>query len=297
MRVLVICLNPSVDKTCVLPVLTPRRRHHLPTVLALAGGKGINAARVLRRLGARPLVLGFTAGHSGRFIEEATRAEGIAARWVRPAEGESRTCLSVLHGGTAPTELNEVGPRIGKADLSRFLAAYRAELESARMVILSGSLPPGVPAGIYARLIRLGRTAGRPVFLDASGAALRLGLAARPDLAKLNEEEALSVGLGPRRILPKKGPDLVVTLGPRGAVGRLGGRMIRCVPPKVRALSPVGCGDTFMAGLAWSLLRASPPEAALAYATALATASARVLGAGVFRKRDLAEILSRVRTS
>lgn len=261
----------------------------------MAGGKGINAARVLRRLGARPLVLGFTAGHSGRFIEEAARAEGIAARWVRSAQGESRTCLSVLHGGTAPTELNEVGPRIGRRDLSRFLAAYRAELKSARMVILSGSLPPGVPAGIYARLIRLARAAGRPVFLDAGGAALKLGLAARPDLAKLNEEEALSVGLVPRRMLPKNGTDLVVTLGAQGAVGRLGGRLVRCVPPKVRALSPVGCGDTFMAGLAWSLLRGVQPEAALTYATALATASARVLGAGVFRKGDLAAILRKVR--
>ncbi len=275
--------------------MEPHRRHHLTAVLALAGGKGINAARVLRRLGGRPVVLGFTAGHNGRFIEQSVRAEGISARWVRLAEGESRTCLSVLHGGSAPTELNEVGPKVGAKDISRLLGVYRRELKGARLAILSGSLPPGVPAGIYARLIRLAKAARRPIFLDASAAALRLGLAAGPDLVKLNEEEALSVGLGPRRLLPKGETDIVVTLGAQGAVGRLGGALIRCVPPRVKALSPVGCGDTFMAGLAWSLARGSDPAAALSYATALATASAMVLGAGVFRKGDLAGVLRRVR--
>ena len=310
--VLILCLNAAVDKTVVVDDLRLRRLNRPARVVTLPGGKGINVARVLAGLGERPLVLGFTAGYTGDFIERGLREEGISARWLRLARGHSRMCLAMLDGGGAPTELNEAGAVVGGPDLARLTSVCGRLSRAARLVVMSGSLPPGCPAGTYSRLIREVRRHGRMVFLDTSGPALKAGLAAGPDLVKLNREEAAFLGLPVRRTdalaraleaLASRGPGArsrgpraaIVTLGPAGAVAYFGGRRLVARPPRVRSVSPVGCGDTFLAGLANEILSGAAPERALAFATALATASALVPGAGVVRAADVGPILKRVR--
>ncbi|MCX5789107.1 MAG: hexose kinase [Elusimicrobia bacterium] len=310
--ILILCLNAAVDKTVVVDRLRLRRLNRPGRVLTLPGGKGINVARVLARLGERPLVLGFTAGYTGVFIESALREEGLAARWLRLAAGQSRTCLAILHGRGgpdpgrgAPTELNEAGAVIGARDLRRLTRECGALAKRSRLVILSGSLPPGCPPGTYARLIQEVRRHGRRVFLDTSTPALKPALTARPDLVKLNRDEAASLGLPVGRpdalaralenAAQRGARDAIVTLGPAGAVAFLGGRRLMAEPPKVRSVSPVGCGDTFLAAFARETLRGIDPRRALAFATAVGTASALVPGAGVVRMADVGPILRKVR--
>lgn len=305
--ILVLCLNAAVDKTVELDRLGLRRLNRPRRVFTLAGGKGINVGRVLTKLGEEPKVLGFVAGYTGAFIERAVAEEGIQASWVRLERGRSRTCLAILHGRGAPTELNEAGAPVSRADFARLLERYRALARKSSLVIASGSLPPGCPAAAYARLVREARNLGRPVFVDTSGPALKHAIAARPHLLKLNRAEAASLGMTDRRpaalaraleSLAARGPrHCIATLGPAGAVAYLGGRRLLVRPPRVHALSPVGCGDTFLAGLARELLAGRAPERALAYATALATASALVPGAGVVRLRDVGPLLARTRVS
>lgn len=305
--ILVLCLNAAVDKTVELDRLDLRRLNRPRRVFTLAGGKGINVGRVLGKLGEECAVLGFVAGHTGAFIESAVAGEGIAAHWVRLERGRSRTCLAILHGRGAPTELNETGARVSRSAFARFLERYRALARRSNLVLASGSLPPGCPDSAYAKLVREARALGRPVFLDTSGPALKHSLAARPHLLKLNGIEAASLGMTDRRpaalaraleSLAARGPrHCIATLGPAGAVAYLGGRRLLVRPPRVRAVSPVGCGDTFLAGLARELLAGRGPERALAYAAALATASALVPGAGVVRLRDVSPLLARTRVS
>lgn len=302
--ILVLCLNAAVDKTALVRRFAAHALNRLERPLSLPGGKGLNVARALRLMGEKPLVLGFIAGHAGAFIEEASRREGLVARWIRLPKGESRVCLSILDGGPAPTEANEPGPDVSRRDLLRLEAEYRRLLPRARLVVLSGSLPLGCPPAAYARLIGLARRAGRPAFLDTSGAALASAVGARPELVKLNSEEASSLGVDPAkpaealRSLLDRGPRMAaITVGPRGAVALFDGLPLRAAPPKVRVLTPIGAGDTFLAGLARSWLRGEPPERVLAYSVAAATASCQVLGAGLFRPRDAAALLRRVRVA
>lgn len=301
MRVLTLCLNPAVDKTAFVRRVRPGGAHRLDRTLSLPGGKGINVARALRRLGLRPRLLGWTAGETGAWIEREVRRERLAARWVRVPRGESRVCLSVVVRGE-PTDFNEVGPAVAAADVARLAAAFARLARGPGLAILSGSLPPGCPASIYARLARLSRRRGLEVLLDAAAPALEAGLAGRPDLAKLNSDEAASLGLAPARgraalgaILRWGAREAVVTLGPRGAIAFLAGKFLRAEPPRVAAMTPIGCGDTFLAGLAHARLRRWPAERSLGFATALATASALVPGAGLFRRADLAAVLRRTK--
>jgi fructose-1-phosphate kinase PfkB-like protein len=200
-----------------------------------------------------------------------------------------------LDGRPTPTEANEPGPHVRPADRARLEREFARLARRSRLVILSGSLPSGCPADTYARLIRLAKKAGRPVLLDTSGPALRPATAAGPDLVKLNSEEA--GGTDPRRLLKRGASQAVITLGGRGAIGLLGGRAIKVVPPRVRVATPVGAGDTFLAGLAHSILKGEEPERSLAYAAAVATASCRVVGAGVFRPKDAAAAMKRTRVT
>ncbi|MBI4347599.1 MAG: 1-phosphofructokinase family hexose kinase [Elusimicrobia bacterium] len=303
--ILVLCLNAAVDKTIALPRLRLARLNRPRRVVTLPGGKGINVARALRSLGRRGVVLGFTAGETGDFIEASLRREGIPARWLRLAGGQSRMCLAILDGRPAPTEINEPGAPVGTSDVWRLERAFDPLARRARVIVASGSLPPGCPDDVYARLIRRVRRLGRPVYLDASGSALKRALPARPDLVKMNRDEAASVGLpvsSPSRLsralerLAERGPrEAVVTLGAAGAVAFTAGRRLHAVPPRVRSVSPVGCGDTFLAALVRERLLGSPPERALAAAAGTATASTLVPGAAVFRPGDVARVVARVR--
>lgn len=307
--ILVLCINSAVDKTLVVPGFRLGRLFRPAQTKVLAGGKGINVARVLRRFRVPVRVIGVAAGDTGRSIRGMLRAEGIPAEWVSAKAGRSRTCLAVVDGrGGRPTEINEHGPALTRAELRAFERRVLAALPRAQLLVAAGSLPPGVPDGFYRRLIARARAKGVPSVLDTSGRALAEGLAARPALVKINDEEAASIGLavasrrGRRRALARLlrvAQRVVVTRGRKGlfaaASERDGRRFWTCKPPRVRTLCPIGSGDTLLAGLIVGWRRGWTAERCLRFATALAAANTLVLGAGLFRDADRRRIEPRVR--
>lgn len=301
--VLVVSLNTALDKTLVLRRLAPGTRHVPEQALDLAGGKGVNAARALCRLGVPVRLVGFLAGGTGERIEGLLEAEGLAGDWVRLGRGESRTCLTVHHGPGHPTEINEPGPVVGKRELGRLRELVARRLEGRGFLLLCGRLARGVPAGFYADLIRLARRRGVASALDASEPALSKGLAAKPDLVKPNVVELGELGLSAGRSRWKASLDALRRLGAKEAFASLGSEgallsseegLFHASVPKAAGF-PLGAGDTFMAGAVFGLLKGWPAERRLAFAAALATASLESLGAGVFERSRVAKVLSRVR--
>lgn len=127
-----------------------------------------------------------------------------------------------------------------------FLSHYGELLAGARAVALCGSLPPGVPVGAYALLIRTARAAGVPVLLDTGGEALRRGIAARPEMIKPNAAELAEL-TGSRDPLPatrdarRRGAHAVVTsLGPGGLLAATADGTWRATPPRVLSGNPTG---------------------------------------------------------
>jgi len=301
--ILCLSLNTALDKTLVLDRLRPGDRHQPKVALDLAGGKGVNAARALSGLGMKVRVLGFLAGHTGRHIAEILAGECVPADWVFLPRGESRTCITLVHGSMKPTEVNEDGPRVPRACLRRLEAIYQRRLKGCRFVLLCGRLPPGVPADFYARLIRLARAQGVPVALDASEPALAPALAAGPDLVKPNEVEMQELGLpispgrwkdALNRLAQLGAGEAFATFGPLGALLKTEGKVLHAKAPSFKGC-PLGCGDTFLAAAVFGRLQDWGPELRLAFATAAATANVRTLGAGLFLKEHLRSILAQVK--
>ncbi|MFD9636641.1 1-phosphofructokinase family hexose kinase, partial [Streptomyces violascens] len=187
--ILTVTLNTALDITYRVPTLVPHASHRIDEVAERPGGKGLNVARVLAALGHEAVVTGFAGGPSGEVLR-ARLAELAPVDELVPIAGATRRTIAVVDAVSGDTtQLNEPGPLVSPAEWDAFVATYGRLLDGAEAVALCGSLPPGLPVGAYAQLVRQARTAKVPVLLDTSGEALRRGIAARPDLVKPNADE------------------------------------------------------------------------------------------------------------
>ncbi|KIF03253.1 sugar kinase, partial [Streptomyces sp. RSD-27] len=188
--ILTVTLNTALDVTHRVPRLLPHTSHRATAVTERAGGKGLNVARVLAALGHEVTATGFAGGPAGTVVRDLLAGSPGVVDALVPCAGTTRRTLAVVDESSGDTtQFNEPGPQITAAEWSAFLARYTTLAAGARAVALCGSLPPGVPVGAYAVLVRAARAAGAPVLLDTSGEALRRGVAARPEIIKPNAAE------------------------------------------------------------------------------------------------------------
>ena len=183
--ILVVCLNPALDVTHHVERVDWAGVNRPTAVYARPGGKGTNVARTLHSFGIEVLLTGLAGGTTGSAVGAGLRRLGVPAAFA-PAGGETRRTFSVVDGRGSVALFNEPGPHVSEAEFKRFLADYDAALAGASVVVLSGSLPPGLPSDAYAGLIAAATGARVPALLDTSGEALRAGVAAGPAIVKPN---------------------------------------------------------------------------------------------------------------
>ncbi|WJY40076.1 1-phosphofructokinase family hexose kinase [Streptomyces sp. P9-2B-2] len=298
--ILTVTLNAALDITYRVPRLHPHTTNRITEVSERPGGKGLNVARVLAALGHRTVATGFAGGGTGEALR-ALLAETEVTDALVPVGGATRRTVAVVDAATGDTtQLNEPGPVVSPAEWDTFLGTYRELLGEARAVALCGSLPPGVPVDVYARLTRAARSAGVPVLLDTSGEPLRRGLAARPDLAKPNADElaALTGSTEPLRAARdarRRGAHAVAaSLGPDGMLAVTADGIWQAAPPHRITGNPTGAGDSAVAGLLSGLVENLPWPDRLTRAVALSAATVRAPAAGEFDAATYEELLPRV---
>ncbi|MEX2969481.1 1-phosphofructokinase family hexose kinase [Streptomyces sp. C184] len=298
--ILTVTLNAALDITYRVPRLRPHATNRITEVSERPGGKGLNVARVLAALGHRTVATGFAGGGTGEALR-ALLAETAVTDALVPVGGATRRTVAVADTATGDTtQLNEPGPVVTPAEWDTFLGTYRELLGEAQAVALCGSLPPGVPVDVYARLTRAARSAGVPVLLDTSGEPLRRGLAARPDLAKPNADElaALTGSTEPLRAARdarRRGAHAVAaSLGPAGILAVTAAGAWQAAPPRQIAGNPTGAGDSAVAGLLSGLVEELSWPERLTRAVALSAATVRAPAAGEFDPATYEELLPRV---
>lgn len=299
--ILTVTPNAAVDKTYQVENFRLDRVNRPSLTYTVAGGKGVNVARVYQTLGGKATATGFLGGINGRIVSRALTQEHIAADFVR-VRGESRLCIAVIdpQAGTQ-TEVNESGPEISPHATRELLRRFSCLLsqQTFEFVVLSGSLPPGTPSTLYADLIAQANRAGVPAVLDASGAALQEGVKAKPWMVKPNRYELESL-VGPpiadaagtleaAQRLQRSGIAVVAaTLGAEGAILVTDEGVWQATPPTIEFASAVASGDSFVAAFLWEWTHGDHPgdaECALRVATGAGAANAAVIGAG-FCTRD-----------
>jgi tagatose 6-phosphate kinase len=301
--ILTVTLNPALDVTYRVDDVVLGRTHRVRDVTTCAGGKGLNVARVLASAGFPVRATGLLGGRAGEHIRALLHSDGVVGDFV-PIAAEARHTIVLVDGHT-PTGFWEPGPVVTPAEWRAFIDTFPRLLSGARVVVLSGSLPPSVPDDAYATLIAIAHEAGTSVVLDADGEALRLGVRAGPAVVKPNQSELATVtgrdvttaglAVAAARELRRGLPTAVVaTLGADGLVSstRDGDLTARLSTPLTG--NTTGAGDACAAALAAGLLKAQEWEEIMSDAVAYSAAAVTAPVAGVVDPRQVQRLRSAV---
>ncbi|HEY4457004.1 MAG TPA: 1-phosphofructokinase family hexose kinase [Pseudonocardiaceae bacterium] len=256
--ILTVTPNLALDITYEVARLIPGATHRVRQVRQRAGGKGVNVARVLRALGVTPVIAGLAGGPTGTAIR-AELAEAGFADALTPIAGESRRTVTIVSEmDSEPTMCTEPGPAVSGTEWANLRARFTETAARTEVVVLSGSLPPGVPEDGYAQLIRIARDLGARTILDASGPALLAGLTAGPDIVKPNAAElraatGIDDDIAAAQTLARTGTAVVASLGPGGLLAVTDQGSWRARPPRALSGNPTGAGDACVAALALGL--------------------------------------------
>jgi 1-phosphofructokinase family hexose kinase len=301
-------LNPAIDKRLRLDTLKVGRVNRATEATPTPGGKSAHVAMVLRALGADPLWLGFSGGPNGDSLLQGLRSLAIRAEGV-PTAAETRMNLEILEENGAVTEILESGSRVTAEERESLLRAFETalELNPTAIVVMSGSLPPGLPKDEFATLVKIAQQRGARVFLDTSGEPLKLGLQQRPDFAKPNQEEAEwlvgrtidgnASAASALQDLVKDGPrSAAISLGASGLIWRDSGSSVTfvAVPPKLESKSAVGSGDATIAGFAFAAAQHLEPADTLRLAVACGAANVLADLPGRVRLHDVERLRTQV---
>jgi 1-phosphofructokinase family hexose kinase len=302
--IVTVTLNAALDRTLTVPNFQRGQRHRASGGLTIAGGKGINIARALKRLDVPVVATGLAGGLTGTRIVEELTAEAILNDFVRISD-ESRTSTAVVDPtATSYTEINEWGPHVEEDELDVLLEKLRYLTTGADTVVFAGSLPRGVDDGFYAETIRDLNRRGIKTILDSEGEPLRLGTSAEPFLVSPNQREAEAL-VGQEF---HEEQDFIVALD---SIAELGARNVlitqeagcfalfredrdvkryRAVAPRVEPVSTVGSGDSLLAAFLAARYAEKPPDEALRAAVGAGSASTLEVGAGRFDHREASRL-------
>jgi 6-phosphofructokinase 2 len=305
-RTLTVTLNPALDLTTAVPAMVSGRKMRCEVPRVEPGGGGVNVSRAIAKLGRSSKAFVAIGGGIGKELRARLRIAGIDGVWF-DAEVPTRQSFAV-HDKAAAVQYRFVlpGETWSLPKWRECTTTLAALFQPDDLIIISGSLPPGVPKDAHRIIAGLADSNGQHVIVDTSGeplATIALGGASRINTIVMDESEALSltqqvrlemsaaVELG-RTIVARGAARLViVTLGERGAVAVECNGTWHVAPPRVSVASKVGAGDSFVAGLTIGLAENRTLPDALTYAMG-AAASAVTTPASELCTREGTETLA-----
>jgi 1-phosphofructokinase family hexose kinase len=306
--ILTVTLNAAIDRTVAVPSFRLGHRHRAVERRTVAGGKGVNVARALKLLGRPVIATGLAGGPTGTRILEQLTEESILNDFTRIAD-ESRTNLAVIDPTSGEqTEINERGPTVSADEVDRFVEKLLYLAQGTEFCVVAGSIPAGVDASVYGRLVSELQRLDVSVIVDTDGEPMRAGLRAGPAIVAPNAAEAEeAVGhefnepsdllLGLRSLIEMGAAEAIITreAGCVAIVGEPSER--RRYEVEIEPLDPVstvGSGDAFLAGYVAARYQGSSARECLAFGVACGAESTQHFGAGTLDPEEVGRLLPRV---
>ncbi|HEY79418.1 MAG TPA: 1-phosphofructokinase [Dehalococcoidia bacterium] len=300
-----VTLNPSLDRTITVNGLVIDETNRWISTRLYAGGKGIDVSRAIHEMGGKTVAYGFVGGVAGRTVEILLDEEGVPFSFT-PIEQETRTNYIISDTSTGrQTRIDAPGPRISKREFERFHSKMRRISPRPELMVVGGSIPPGLSGETYYDIISEAKDFGIRCMLDSEGKWLEAGIKAGPFLVKSNvhetemlvdreiPDEAAIVEVA--RSLVGGGTDIaVITQGKDGIIAATGDEVIKAVPPEVKVKSTVGAGDCLIAGMAIKMARGKQLLEACRLATAMGTACVLTPGTELCHRADVERLLPQI---
>ncbi len=304
-QILTLTVNPALDRIVTVDRLVFEDRAYIHSTTEAAGGRGINASRVLTSFGSDNTAITTSGKEIGRKFEEQLKQDTFGKEIVK-IRSNIRVNLTISDRQGLSVKLNELGPLLSKLEQSRIVKAVEKLLPNASWLMLCGSLPPDVDGHLYTRLIRLAEAHRVETLLDTDGDPLLYGLDAKPTVVKPNQSEAerlLNMALITRsqlidavqRIKGMGPKSVVLSLGSRGLIAATSSEgILEVIPPAIEAVSPIGAGDAMSAAIVWALTEGEPFSEALRWGVAAGTASTKLPGITLANLEQTKEIYPQV---
>ncbi len=296
-------LSPSLDRTIDVEEFVYDDVNEIIEEKRTAGGKGIDAARMVRELGGQSIVLGLVGGYNGLEVEGRLVNEGLLCDFVR-ISGETRTNIMIhQRRKKMQTLLSSPMTAVSHMEVAAIFSKIK-DLPRESFVAVSGPLAPGIGDNFYAQIITALKEKNVRVLLDSDGEEMKRGVQACPYLIKPNIHEfgrivdrtikdvAEIVEFG----LPLLGSVefLVVSMGARGMVGLSRNERYHVLPPKVSVKSSLGAGDSSVGGILSALGEGSDFREALVLGTACGTAATLHAGHALPLRADVYAIKKQI---
>jgi tagatose 6-phosphate kinase len=302
MKILCCGFFPALQRTIEYVSFRPGEVNRAHKVSVAASGKATNTARVLKILGADPLMLSFAGGANGDTVRNLLDQEQLPCRWVE-TKTETRICQTLLsndHDGC--TELVENSPPLSAIEWKSFVKIFAGLQGDFDRIVFSGNLPPHAPQDIYAELLSL--TDGKKVLIDSYGAPLLATLEHRPALVKINTEELRNTFKSSAPIhelaeeLMSLGAGAVgITQGKAQAFLFETGKAYTLTVPQIKALNPIGSGDSVSAGTAYALAKGHSRVEAFVFGLACGTSNAMNIEPGLVKLDQISSLVPQIKVS
>jgi 6-phosphofructokinase 2 len=301
-----ITLNPCLDRTITVDGLKVDEANRWITSRVYAGGKGIDVSRAIHEMGGITAAYGFIGGPAGRTLEILLDEEGVLFSFT-PISQETRVNFIITDTKTSQqTRIDSPGPHISKRELERFYKKMRQIYPRPDLLMVGGSVPPGIPNNIYYDIISEARGYGVRTLLDSDRRWLKEGIKAKPYLIKPNvheAEELLKTKLATEEAIVKAalgfvemGVEIaVISRGKDGIIAATKDEIVKAVPPTVKVRSLIGAGDCTIAGLALKLANEESLVEACRLGVAMGTAAVLRPGAQLSHKADVERLLPRIK--
>ncbi len=297
-----VCPNPCLDVYYYTSVLKEDDTNRVENPLITPGGKGVNAARLISRLGEAPHLIAPVGGCMGTCFKSLIEKEGVFSVFI-DVKGETRvnTILEQKGKGKHILIVARGNPlhREGVEKLMTSICSLNPDF-----MLLGGSVPPDLPDTFYGDVI--GKVKGVKVVVDADGELLRNAVVSGAFAVKPNRHELERLVGRPLFDLKdvvnasfevvRMGAHVVITsLGEHGAICTTGDSSFRAVPPKVKVKNTVGAGDSLVGGFLYALNRGMELEDAVRFGVACGTATVMREGVSLAEKRDVEQIFPKVK--
>lgn len=276
-----VTLNPAIDYVIQVPAFQEGKLNVTDGENKFPGGKGINVSRVLKQLEIPSINIGFIGGFTGQFVKDKLKMEDLTTNFIEVA-GDTR--INIKLKSQSETEINGKGPIIQLEDLQK-LKEQLYVLTDRDLVILSGSIPQGVPKDIYVELVKEMTARNIPFVVDISSQDLLDILPYKPVLVKPNHhelgqlfemtfttfEEMIPYG---EDLLEKGAQNVLISMGKDGAALFTKSGVYRVKGLVGELKNSVGAGDSMVAGFVSQWVQEKNIKTCLTYGVASGSATA-----------------------
>ena len=303
--ILTLTMNPALDVLTSIDEVSDTHKMRCGAVLKHPGGGGVNVARVLHRLGANCMAMYVAGGVTGERHHKLMSAEKVRCH-VMPIAEETRESFSV-HETSSGHDFRFVlpGPNVSASEYEACFD-YVAQHLPKKFLVISGGLAPGVPVDFYARLTALAKQHGVRVVLDTNGPALVEALKVgvylfKPSLRELRDltgqdlpDEEAQVAAAQQLIQSGQAEIVAVSLGEAGAMVVSADQVWQARALTVDVQTTIGAGDSFVAGMVWSLGRGDSLVKAFQYGMAAGAAALLAPGTSLSQASEIHHLVTNV---